>query len=246
MSVYAPNTSAIAAMLAGLNISQVWIGGELYFGEVVPPPSELTYVETQAEALVGVTTANVPIQGMNILEGDTVIVITRSDTATPASASLAAGNPVTRIGTRSNGLNDTLSVWKFTAVAAQAGASSFDMTLNVSASTYASVMVIRGKDLTGVYGVAGATNASPLTVFSTTVPTTNGQSVLVGAFNSSTTAPASITSSSSNFPINGNIGVPKTGITGFVCFVDSGDLANGFISSAPVANGQMILGMWLN
>lgn len=247
MPIYAPSTSNIATLLASQNIKEVWIGGELYFGvEEVPPGASLTFVETQA-SLNGVTTNQVPIVGTNLQVGDTVCVITRSDGFTPTIATLSAGNTVSRRVTRTTGFSDTLVLWTFEVVVAQAGVASFDMTLNISNTlTHADVLVVRGKSLPNVYNPLSVLNTASLDIPITGVPTTNGDSLLFAGFNCSTTNAISITSTSCTIPISGNMGTPKVGITGFVCIVKQEDLVQATLASTPVASGQTIAGCWLN
>lgn len=245
MPINAPSAQNIRNLFAQLNITHVYIGGEIYFGQDTPPPSGVSVIEVQPNALVGATTANVPIVGTNIEVGDTILVYTRSDTSTPTGATLVSGTPVFLRTQRTNGLNDTVSIWQFTASAGEAGVASFNMTINTSAPRYAGVIGVRGKAFTTVHNAVGVTAIKTLNVPATGVPNTS-ESLRVAVFNGATSNPSSVTDTTSNFPIDGDLGKPKTGMTGFVCMVDGGSLATGVVTCAPFTAGGMITGCWLN
>lgn len=232
----------------GLWTKEVWANDVQRFGDVVAPPpdTELEFVESLANLVTGTTTQNIPINGTNIQVGDTVIIITRTDSATPTSITLFSGNTVSLLAQRANGFNDALTIWKFVASASEAGNSSVNATINVNVPLYADAMIVRGKDLASSYNATNGLNTSGVVIPSTGIPTNNGESLLIGAFSSVGTSPASIATIDSSFEISGSLGTPKTGITGLCSIVSESALTNGILSQSPTGSGQTIVGIWLN
>lgn len=229
--------------LGVINLNQIMLGTIEIFPNLVPS-SGLSFVETQV-ALENVTTDIVPIDCTNLLAGDTVVVIIRSDNASPASATITSGT-IARFSNRANGFADMVSIWIGTITPAQAGQTGIVMTLPVSTNLFADVLVVRGKELTTAFAQVNSVNTGTLNVPSGAVPTGNGDSLLIAGFNGTTTNPTTITDTTCSLPISGNMGVPKLGLTGLICIVKQEDLIDAVLTQEPVASGQMIVGMWFN